>query len=87
MSHGATVSKQTHKEYTITQFANEYSSEICLDRATILRYLSLLNLTPEVKEMVSEDKLGVKLASQLATVEKDKQEDIHLKWRDLARKI
>jgi hypothetical protein len=39
----------------------------------IWNYLSLLNLTPEVQEMVSEDKLGVKLASQLATIEKRKQ--------------
>jgi ParB-like chromosome segregation protein Spo0J len=49
---------------------------IGLSQPEIYRYLSLLNLTPEVQEMVSEDKLGVKLASQLATVEKEKQEEV-----------
>ena len=49
---------------------------IGLSQPEIYRYLSLLNLAPEVQEMVSEGELGVKLASQLATVEKEKQEEV-----------
>jgi predicted transcriptional regulator len=54
----------------------QVADKIGLDRTNVWRYLSLLNLTPEVQEMVSEDKLGVKLASQLATIEKEKQKKI-----------
>jgi len=66
-----------HRDTKITK--NEIVEQILpkrvgLSEPEIWRYLSLLNLTPEVQEMVSEDKLGVKLASQLATIEKRKQE-------------
>ncbi|MFH1547630.1 MAG: ParB/RepB/Spo0J family partition protein [bacterium] len=50
--------------------------QLGLKKSELWNYLSLLNLVPEVQEMVSEDKLGVKLASQLATVEKEKQEEV-----------
>ena len=58
-------SKRTHKEYTIRQFCEEISSTLGLSRQSVFNYLSLLNLTPEVQEMVSEDKLGVKLLSKM----------------------
>jgi ParB family chromosome partitioning protein len=61
---------------SLRKFAKQQSNKIGLEWREILRYLSLLNLTPEVQEMVSEDKLGVKLASQLATIEKEKQEKV-----------
>jgi ParB-like chromosome segregation protein Spo0J len=57
-------SKRTHKEYTIRQFCEEISSTLGLSYVEVWNYLSLLNLIPEVQEMISEDKLGVKLASQ-----------------------
>jgi len=50
-------SKQTHKNYTLEQFANEFSKQLGLSRASILSYLSLVSLTPELKGMVSEGEL------------------------------
>lgn len=70
MLHGATPS------LSIRQFSEQVGKQIGLDQATVWRYLSLLNLAPEVQDMISDDKIGVKLASQLSTVEKDKQEEM-----------
>jgi ParB family chromosome partitioning protein len=64
------------EKITSTFTVRELSQKIGMSEPEIWRYLSLLNLTPEVQEMVSEDKLGVKLASQLATIEKEKQEEV-----------
>jgi ParB-like chromosome segregation protein Spo0J len=50
-------------EKSVYQFGLLIGKRIGLSAEEIRRYLSLLNLTPEVQEMVSEDKLGVKLAS------------------------
>jgi ParB family chromosome partitioning protein len=49
---------------TSRKFAATVAARIGLKERMIWNYLSLINLTPEVQEMVSEDKLGVKLASQ-----------------------
>jgi hypothetical protein len=49
-------SKRTHKEYTIRQFCEEISSTLGLSRQSVFKYLSLLNLVPEVQEMVSARK-------------------------------
>ena len=76
-------SKQTHKEYTITQFAEEMEQEGIKGKREVLNYLSLLNLAPEVQEMVSDGKLGAKLASQLATVSSDRQLDTALGVKEL----
>jgi ParB family chromosome partitioning protein len=66
----------TVEHLSFREFARRIESKIGLKQTETWRYLSLLNLVPEVQEMVSEDKLGVKLASQLATVEKEKQEEV-----------
>ena len=72
------IAKALKKLYDMSQFHGEIKEwveqegkKIGLSYVEVWRYLSLLNLTPEVQEMVSEDKLGIKLASQLATVEKE----------------
>ena len=61
---------------TSRKFAETVSARLGITDRMIWNYLSLLNLAPEVQEMVSESKLGVKIASQLATVEREKQEMI-----------
>ena len=48
------------EKLSVNQFAEKSSSELGLSKPEIYRYLSLLNLSPEVKEKVSSGVIGVK---------------------------
>ena len=68
---------------TSRKFAETVSAELGMTDRMVWNYLSLLNLAPEVQEMVSDGKLGVKLASQLAAVSSDRQLDTALGVKEL----
>jgi ParB family chromosome partitioning protein len=67
-----------HREpkLSIRQFAIEIGKQLGLSGSEVERYLSLTSLAPKVKEMVSTGNIGVKIASQLAPIEKEKQEKV-----------
>jgi len=55
----------TNPKLSIYQFALELQKEIGLHEASIRRYLSLVNLTPELKEMVSDGKITIESAERI----------------------
>jgi len=55
---------------------NHISPTVGLTRASVFNYLSLLNLSPEVKDKIQEGVLGVKIGSQLSTLPEDKQKEM-----------
>ena len=60
-----TLEKKTHKNPTINDFAKWISPRIGLSEVQIWQYLSLLGLTPELQEMVSEGKLTIESGAKL----------------------
>ena len=64
--------KKTHKKPTINEFAEWISPRVGLSSEQIRQYLSLLGLTPELQEMVSEGKLR-KLYESLKSLQTSKR--------------
>jgi ParB family chromosome partitioning protein len=65
----------TKPKLSVYQFALELEKEIGLHEASIRRYLSLVNLVPELKEMVSDGKISIESGAKLKQLKEDEQKE------------